>query len=147
MLHMRNTIPELPPPFRCDALVEVGLALYADAISLPHHALKFSFAFLTLIEDHYGDQPRAARALKVDNATLTEFKDLSSRGGEGVAARKATKRARLALTAERTVWLMRVFRELIQRHGKIEASAPSQEQFAELCPGPSDDFPDRQRRS
>jgi len=136
-------IPEPPPAFRCDDLVEVGVALYADARNLSRHTGKFGYAFLTMIKDRYGNEILAAKALHVDRPVLAEFKDMCTRGGSGVEMRKATKGSRLEFTAARAEWLMRVFRELILRHGQVAAGAAPQDQFVDLCPGADEDFPHR----
>jgi hypothetical protein len=139
----RNAVPTPPQSFVVDDLVRVGLQLYVDAEALPRHSLKIAFAYLTIIESEHGDQSSAARKLGFDNRVLAEFKELSSRGGSHLEARKVDRKSanRLELTDDRRTWLLRVFRELILRQGQFSPHGKVPPEFSELCPGPPEDFP------
>jgi hypothetical protein len=147
LFQCRSAVPPPPKSFITDDLVRVGSVLYVDAETLPRHSLKIAFAYLSIIEAEHGDQPSAARKLAFSNRVLGEFKELSSRGGTPLEARKVhRKRAhRIELTDDRRSWLLRVFRELILRQGQLSAHGEMPPEFSELCPGPPEDFPNTRR--
>jgi hypothetical protein len=138
----RCTVPAFPRTFVIDDLVRVGFTLYNDAEALPRHTLKIAYAYLTMLEREYGDQAAAARRLGFRNLILSDFKDLSSRGGSLVEARKHVRKTakRMEFTDDRRGWLLRVFREMLLRQGRTADSVRLLSPFEEVCPGPRSDF-------
>jgi hypothetical protein len=139
----RDAVPTPPQSFVVDDLVRVGLQLYVDAEALPRHSLKIAYAYVTIVELEHGDQASVARNLGFSNPVLAEFKELSSRGGSHLEARKFDRKTahRIELTDQRRSWLLMVFRELILRQGQFSARGQMPLEFSELCPGPRVDFP------
>jgi hypothetical protein len=128
--------PELPPPFRVDGGVELGVELLSGIALSPRHALHSAFSYLTFLEVEHGNRRGVARALNIHMDVLNDIGRLTSEGGERSEARKFEIRVRdrIELSDARRQWLERALRELVKRQGQFAAGAVPAEVFATRMP-------------
>jgi hypothetical protein len=128
--------PVLPPHFVADDVVLAGHSLYVDALRLPRHALKFAFAYLSIIETHYKGRSNAERALGLGKGVLGDLGMLCTYGAEGLEARKMDAGSpRITFTDERRAWVHKMFSALMRGHGVAASGHQPENLLSERCPG------------
>lgn len=121
----RSNYPPPPTDFAADDSVRTLAELYFLALNSPSVVLYLGYSFLSLTEAMHGGPKFAAKNLAVSAKVLEAIARLTNTRGTGIEARKhVANQPKQSLAPSEREWLMRVFKELVIRAGRLASGAP-----------------------